>query len=75
MPRRGAAPCAVPPQGLGQLLLEQLLDEAADPLPQPRLDRVEPGLPGEHGRPGRLLGAILVHGVVSAGVPPPVMAR
>src|SRR3954470_20735810 len=75
VPRGGAAPVPPSPQGRGQLLLEQLLDEAADPLPQARLDRVEPGLPGEQGRLGRPLGAILVHGVVSAGVPPPVMAR
>jgi hypothetical protein len=63
------------PQGRGQLLLEQLLDEAADALPQRHLDRVEPGLPSEQRRLDRLLSAILVHGVVSAGVPPPVMAR
>ena len=45
VPRRGAAP--VPPlsQGRGQLLLEQLLDEAADPLPQARLDRVDQASP------------------------------
>jgi hypothetical protein len=66
---------APPTQGLGQLLLEQFLDEVADPFPQARFDRVEPGLPGEQGRLGRPLGATLVHGVVSAGVPPPVMAR
>jgi hypothetical protein len=63
------------PQGRGQLLLEQLLDEAADALPQARLDRVEPGLSGKQGRLGRPLGAILTHGVVSAGVPSPVMAQ
>jgi hypothetical protein len=30
-----------------ELLLDRLLDEAADPIPQPGLDRVEPGLSRE----------------------------
>ena len=76
MARGARRPLVAPaPQRRRQLLLDQLLDEAADPLPQPGLDRVEPGLPGEQRRPGRLLAAILVHGVVSAGAPTPVMAR
>src|SRR3712207_8898266 len=65
MPRRPAALVAPAPQRRFELLLDQLLDEAADPLPQPRLERVEPGLPGEQRRLTRLSVAILAHGVVS----------
>jgi hypothetical protein len=50
MTRRTATLVAPPPERLGQLLLDRLLDEAADALPQARLDRVEPGRPGEQRR-------------------------
>jgi hypothetical protein len=73
--RGPAALVAAAPERSPQLLLEQLLEKAADPLPQPSLDGIEPGLPGEQRRlGGRPLDAILVHGVVSAGAPTPVMA-
>ena len=42
--RAGAA------QGLRQLLLQQLLNEAAHPIPDACLDRVEPSLPGKYRR-------------------------
>jgi hypothetical protein len=74
MTRSAATPVAPPPERLGQLLLDQLLDEAADALPQAYLDRVEPGRPGEQRR--RICRrAILVHGVISASAATPVVAR
>ena len=65
---------AAPPQRRLELLIHQLLDQAADPIPQAGLDRVEPGLPGEQRRLAGYLRATLVHGVVSAGAPTPVTA-
>ena len=59
-----------------QLLPDQLLDEPAHPLPDARLDRVKPGVPGKQRRAVRIrLRAILLHGVVSAGAETPEMAR
>ena len=49
VPRGRAASVAPPSQGLGQLLLEQLLDEAADPLPQPRLIGSNQASPASNG--------------------------
>ena len=63
------------PQRRLELLLHQFLDQAADPASQACLDRVEPGLSGKQRLLPRSLAAILVHGVVSAGAPTPVMAR
>ncbi len=74
MARGGAALMAPASEGPGQLLLDQLLDEAADPFPQPGLDRVEPDRPGGQRRLPRRGRAILVHGVVSAGARTPAMA-
>jgi hypothetical protein len=57
------------------LLLHQLLNQAADPAPQASLDRVESGLPGKQRRLGKALAAILVHSVVSTGALTPVLPR
>jgi hypothetical protein len=75
VPRGPAALVAAAPERLGQLLLDQLLGDAADPPPQPGFDRVEPSLPGEQRRLVRRRRAIPIHGVVSTGAPTPVMAR
>ncbi|GAV37078.1 hypothetical protein ROTAS13_04771 [Roseomonas sp. TAS13] len=77
MPRRNAATplVAAPAQRRLQLLLNQFLDQTADPAPDPRLQRVEPSFPSEQTVPGRVLAAILIHGVVSTGAPTPGMAR
>jgi len=46
--RRAVAPVvAKPAEKAGQFLLENGLDGRADVGPQPLLDRVEPGLPGQ----------------------------
>ena len=59
-----------------QFLLQQLLDEPAHPLPDARLNRVKPSLPGKQRRAVRLRPrAILFHGVVSTGARTPEMAR
>ena len=58
-----------------EFLLHQFLNQAPDPDPHPGLNRIEPGLSGKQRLLGRPLAAILVHGVVSAGAPTPVMAR
>ncbi len=62
-----------PAQGFGQLLLDQFLDEAADPLSPACLDRVEPCLARKQ-RCRLELAVIFVHGVISAGASTPVMA-
>ena len=54
MARDAAALIAPASKRLGQLLLDQLLDEAADPPPQPGFDRVEPSRPGEQRRLARV---------------------
>jgi hypothetical protein len=72
---RAAALIASAPEGLRQLLLDQLLEEAADALPQPGLDRIEPSRRREQRRLVRQRRAILVHGVVFPGARTPVMAR
>jgi hypothetical protein len=59
-----------------QFLLKQRLDEAAHPVPDPGLDRIEPGISGKQvGAVHSRCRAILFHGVVSAGATTPVMAR
>jgi hypothetical protein len=65
---------SAPQRGL-ELLRHQLLHQAADPTPQPRLDRVKPGLSGKQRLLRGPFAAILVYGVVSAGAPTPVIAR
>ena len=74
--RRRRPRVAPAPKRCLELPLDQVFDEGADPAPDAGLDRVESGLPREW-RPlgGRPVAAILVHGVVSAGAPTPVMAR
>src|SRR3954469_15733521 len=76
MPHGPASPLvAAAPQRRLELLLHQLLNQAADPAPQAGFDGVKPGLPGKQRLLGSPLAAILVHGVVSTGAPTPVMAR
>ena len=45
------------------------------PAPQPGFDRIEPSCPGEQRQLAVHLRATLIHGVVSAGTPTPVIAR
>ena len=69
-------PAFVPPssQRDGQLLLDQLFDEAPDPIPDPRLDRVRPSFPQKQRRVVHSRHAIRRHGVISAGATTPVLA-
>ena len=63
-------------QSRRQLLLQQFLDETAHSVPDARLDRIEPGLPGKQRPAVRIRRrAMLFHGVVSAGAQTPEMAR
>lgn len=66
---------AAPPQRCLQLLLDQFLDQTADPHPNPHLQRVELGLPSGQRTLGTDLAAIFTHNVVSTGAPTPGMAR
>ena len=69
-------PAFVPPpsQCDGQLFLDQLFDEAADPIPDPRLDRVGPSFPEKQRRLVHRRRAIRRHGVISAGATTPALA-
>jgi hypothetical protein len=69
-----APPVAAAPERRLELLLDQFLDQAADPAPYPGLERIEPSIPGEQPVLRRPLAATFVHGVVSTGAPTPVMA-
>ena len=69
--RRLATPAvALPPQRRRQLLLQHRLDQPADPLPHPSLDRVEPDRPVKHAGFRRSC-VILLHGVISLGASTP----
>ena len=63
-----------PSQRGGQFLLDQLFDEAPDPIPDPRLDRVRPGFPQKQLRVVFHPHAIGCHGVISAGATTPALA-
>ena len=58
----------------GQFLLDQLFDEAPDPIPDPRFDRVGPGFPQKQRRVVHRRRAIRRHGVISPGATTPVLA-
>ena len=63
-----------PSQRDGQFLLDQLFDEAPDPIPDPRLDRVRPSFPQKQLRVVFRPHAIGCHGVISAGATTPALA-
>jgi hypothetical protein len=58
----------------GQFLLDQLFDEAPDPIADSRLDRVGPSFPQKQRRVVHSRRAIRRHGVISPGAPTPVLA-
>ena len=61
-------------QGRRQFLFQQLLNEATNAFADAELDRIKPPLAGKQPSVNRVRRrAILFHGVVSAGVPTPVV--
>src|SRR6478736_4856806 len=58
-----------------QFRINKLLDEPTNPIPDGRLDRIEPTGAKEFRRLRRTVVAMLLHGVISLDVSPPSLAR
>src|SRR5690242_2884882 len=73
--RRHRAAIARPTKCRVQLRINKLLDEPTNPIPDCRLDGIEPTGAKEFRRLRRTVVAMLLHGVISLGVSPPSLAR
>src|SRR6478736_2085252 len=72
---RHRAAIARPTKCRVQFRINKLLDEPTNPIPDGRLDRIEPTGAEEFRRLRRTVVAMLLHGVISLDVSPPSLAR